>query len=96
MPVHFWKDFFCNSNHFSVIEKGEEELYYCIFWKKRKGRGEQPESLLEAGFVMHFFSANIEHNAKRFYTSSLCNFVFPVLFSQVYIHYFSFFYIFSL
>jgi hypothetical protein len=50
--------------------------------------GEQPESLLEAGFVMHFFSANIEQNAKRFYTSSLCNFVFPVLFSQVYIHYF--------
>jgi hypothetical protein len=36
----------------------------------------QPGSLLEAGFVMHSFSANIEQNAKRFYTLSLSNSVF--------------------
>jgi hypothetical protein len=52
----------------------------------KKG-GKHPKRLLGAGFVMHFLSTNIEHNAKRFYTSSLCNFVFPVLFSQVYIHF---------
>jgi hypothetical protein len=34
-------------------------LLYLLEEKKRK-RGEQPESLLEAGFVMHSFSANIE------------------------------------
>jgi hypothetical protein len=51
-------DFFWNPNHFSVIRKEAEDIYYCMFLKKK--RGEQLESLLEAGFVMHSFSANIE------------------------------------